>query len=103
VFSTETSRYDAVLTQVIEILSDITSDWDLDLSGGITEESRLVGDLGFESLDVVMLLVSLEERFQADELPFNQLLYVDDALVEDVSARDLSIFLCRHVERRESR
>jgi acyl carrier protein len=86
-----------VISAVIEILADMTSDWDLDLAGGIREDSRLVADLGFESLDVVMLLVALEEEFDHEDLPFTELLFVDEVLVEDVSARELGLFLCRHV------
>ena len=86
-----------VLEAVTDLLIDMTSDWDLELTGGITPSSRLVADLGFESLDVVILIVELEQRFDRNDLPFSELLLAGDVLVEDVSVEELTIFLSRHV------
>ena len=41
---------------LVAILSDMTTDWDLDLPDGITPETRLMADLAFESIDVVQLV-----------------------------------------------
>jgi acyl carrier protein len=95
--SIDTTQYDAILAAVVEILREMTSDWDLELSGEIAPGSCLVADLGFESLDVVMLIVELEERFDRTDLPFGDLLLVDGALIADLSVADLSLFLSRHV------
>jgi acyl carrier protein len=59
---------EAVLKTVIEVLEDMTSDWDLEFSGKISEDTRLVGDLAFESIDVVHLIVMLGEAYQEKDI-----------------------------------
>ena len=76
-----------VLRDVVSILEDITGDWDLDLSGGIGPETRLIADLGFESIDVVQFVVAIEQRFQRRDLPFEQLLMVACTPNERTQAR----------------
>lgn len=77
------------LNFVIETLKEMTSDWDTDYDDPIGPKTRLINDLGFESIDVVQLIVAFEEEFQSRELNFEQLLmqdgrYVDELVVEDV-------------------
>ncbi len=87
----------AILAAVLDILQDITRDWDVGYSGGITPESRLVADLGFESIDIVELVVALEGRFQTRNLPFDRLLMMDGRYVDEVVVRDLIDFLSTHL------
>ena len=82
-----------VLRDVVSILEDITGDWDLDLSGGIGPETRLIADLGFESIDVVQFVVAIEQRFQRRDLPFEQLLMVDGRYRDDLHVVDIVDFL----------
>ena len=86
-----------ILFKLIEILKDMTSDWDLDYSGGIGLETRLVTDLGFESIDIVQFVVAIEERFKRRRLPFEELLMNDGRYVDDVNVRDTVDFLYRHL------
>jgi acyl carrier protein len=77
------------LSFVIETLKEMTSDWDTDYDQQIGPKTRLIRDLGFESIDVVQLIVAFEEEFQSRELNFEQLLmqdgrYVDELVVEKV-------------------
>jgi hypothetical protein len=46
---------EAIVADLVALISDMTQDWDLGFSGGIHEETGLVSDLGFQSIDVVML------------------------------------------------
>jgi acyl carrier protein len=78
---------------VVRVLQEMTSDWDLELSGGIVPSSRLVSDLGFESLDVVMLILALEEQLGHNELPWTTLLLSGDSYVEDLTVADVTLFL----------
>jgi acyl carrier protein len=78
---------------VIAILEHITSDWDQDFAGGIRPESRLVADLGFESIDVVQFVSALEDRFRRTDLPFERLLMVDGRYVGDLSVASVVDFL----------
>jgi acyl carrier protein len=84
---------EAILGPVREILEDITQDWDLDCSGEISSQTRLIADLAFESIDVVMLIVAIEERFGRKGLPFENLLMVDGRYVDDLSVQQMVDFL----------
>jgi acyl carrier protein len=97
--TSDTARRDAIDQAVVDVLREMTSDWDLELSGGIGPASRLADDLGCESLDVVMLIVALEERFGVAELPWNEALLVDGEVVEDLTVADVCEFLARHLPR----
>ena len=84
---------DAVRKVVIEVLEDMTSDWDLEFDGKIGEVTRLVGDLAFESIDVVHLIVMLGEVYQEKDIAFEKLLMEDGRYVTDLAVGPLVKFL----------
>jgi acyl carrier protein len=84
---------DAILQSVIGILEDTTGDWDLEFSGGIRSDTRLIADLAFESIDMVQFVVALEEKFMRRDLPFEKLLMVDGRYVDDLSVAEVTKFL----------
>ena len=86
-----------ILANVIEILEGITQDWDTELSGKIGPDTALMSDLTFESIDVVMLIVAIEERFEKTGLPFEELLMVDGRYVDDLRVSELVSFLETHL------
>ena len=88
---------ETLLRELIEILNYMTSDWDMDFSGEIGPETRLVEDLYFESLDVVQLVVAIEGHFNRRNLPFEQLLMVDGQYVEDLTVQEIADFLYEHL------
>lgn len=90
---------DAILTQLVEILRDMTQDWDVDPGAEIGAETRLIRDLAFESIDVVQLVVAIEERFGRRDLPFEQLLMEDGRYADEISVRDTVDFLHDHLNR----
>ena len=53
---------DEVLCNVIEVIEEITEDWDME--DPIEKDTRLSADLGFSSVDVVQLFASISSRFQ---------------------------------------
>jgi acyl carrier protein len=81
------------LPEVIDVLRNITVDFDLDFTDEITSETRLVQDLYFTSLDVVQLVVALEDKYGRQDLPFEKLLMKDGKYVEDLSVAELGAFL----------
>lgn len=83
----------AIETATLEILKDLTADWDTDYAGDIGPDTLLVEDLAFESIDVVQLVVSLESRFQRRDMPFEKLLMNDGRYVDDVKVRQIFDFL----------
>jgi acyl carrier protein len=86
-----------ILQSVIRILEDMTSDWDLDFSGGIKSDTRLIADLAFESIDMVQFVVAIEEKFMRRDLPFEKLLMVNGRYVDDLSVAEVSGFLQEHL------
>lgn len=77
----------------IEMINDLTSDWDTGLDEGITPETRLVADLGFESLDVVYLVTAIEQRYGRRDLPFEELLMTEGRYVDDLTVSQVASFL----------
>lgn len=88
---------DVILSDIVKILQDMTSDWEMGFSGKIGSETRLIGDLGFESIDIVQLAVAIEEHFNRRDLPFQDLFMTDGRYVEDLKVSDLVDFLCAHL------
>ncbi|MDP3938188.1 MAG: acyl carrier protein [Deltaproteobacteria bacterium] len=91
---------DTVLKQVISVLEDMTSDWDIDFSGDIGDGTHLVGDLAFESIDVVHLIVTLGEIYQEKDLGFEELLIEDGRYISDLQIAQLADFLHRKLVER---
>jgi acyl carrier protein len=92
---TEMTR-EKILQDLIEILETMTSDWDMDVEGSIDKDSRLIADLGFESIDVVQFIVAIEERYQKRGLPYEEFLMVDGRYVDEIRVNDVVEFLARH-------
>ncbi len=84
---------DVLLKQLIEVLKDMTSDWDIDFSGEIGEGTLLVGDLAFESIDVVHLIVTLGQLYDEKDLGFERILIEDGRYVTDLSVAQIADFL----------
>ena len=84
---------EAIDEQLIATLEHMTSDWDLELSGGIHLETWLGADLGCESLDIIRLIFSLQEALGLRELPLERLLVTDGHYVDDLRVRDVAMFL----------
>jgi acyl carrier protein len=85
---------DGILQELILILQDMTSDWDLEFSGGITPETGLISDLTFQSIDMVQLLVAIEERFNHRNFPFEKMLMTDGHYVDELRVKEVVDFLC---------
>lgn len=88
---------DRLFEELVALLEDLTGDWEIDFSGEIGPNTRLIGELGFESIDVVHLIVTLEERFGRQDLPFQDLLMRDGRYVSDLRVGELSGFLQTHL------
>jgi acyl carrier protein len=84
-----------VLDDILDLMTQLAGDWEY--SGSVTPDTRLLGDLGLESLDLVVLGTSIQKRF--GRLPFAELLAeigqrpVDE---RDMSVGELVVFVSRH-------
>ena len=93
------AKYDAesIRRELVSILEDMTSDWEVDYDGGIGPDTRLIADLAFESIDVVHLIVAIEERFQRNDLPFEKLLMNSGRYVDEIRVSEVLEFLSQHL------
>ncbi len=84
--------------EVFEQLADILRNFEgQEYSGHIDRDTLFFGDLGFASIDAVVLGEKLEERF-GQRFPFNELLMELQAEgVEDIAIGRLSAFVYRNV------
>ncbi|MGF1640961.1 MAG: acyl carrier protein [Rhodospirillales bacterium] len=84
---------DDIENGVVRVLQSLVEDWDLDLAAPIGPTTRIIEDLGFESIDLVQLVVSIEEQFGVRGLPYEEVLMQDGAYVTEIVVSDLIDFL----------
>lgn len=89
--------YEAILHDLVAILEDITSDWDMDVNGPIGKDTKLIADLAFESIDVVQFIVAIEEHYKRRGLPYEEFLMLDGRYVDEIKVADVAAFLARHL------
>ncbi len=78
---------------VISVLKDTVQDWDLEIEGGIGAATTLIGDLAFESIDVVQFCIALEQALGKKGLPFEKLFIRSGAYVDDMTVSEIVTFL----------
>ncbi len=84
--------------QVVTLIGEIARDWDY--TDAIGPNTRLFGDLGFESLDAVVLGTAIQERFQRN-MPFAELLAdVGQRSTPELTLGELVAFIQTHVSER---
>lgn len=88
-----------ILSSLTEILQDITADWDTDFNGPIGADTKLVDDLGFESIDIVQFIVAIEEHFQRRGLPWEDILMSDGRYVDEIKVGDAAALLSPHLNK----
>jgi acyl carrier protein len=79
--------------RLIAELEDFIQDWDVEMDEPIGRDTLLLADLGFESIDIIQLVVALEETFGKRKLPFEQVLMKDGRYVDDLSVGQIADFL----------
>lgn len=72
-------------------LGEFIEDWGLDTE--ITADTSLVGDLEFDSIDVIQFLVAMENAFQSRKIGFQDLLMQDGRYVDDLTVGQIETFL----------
>lgn len=88
---------EAIQAKVINVLQDMTADWDLEDLNEIDAETKLMEDLAFESLDVVQFVVALEKEFERKNLPFQNLFMRDGDYVDEIEVKEVVEFLNKNI------
>lgn len=82
-----------ILADVLDLMGTLAGDWDYD--GEISQDTLLLSEMGFESLDLVVLGTAIQERY--GRLPFAQLLAdIGQRESRDLSVGELVEFIERH-------
>lgn len=84
-----------IRTDVLEILQDKVRKLDPDIATRLTEETRIVGDLDFESVTIVEFCMAIGKHFQR-KLPFQNLVFRNGEF-QDFSVAELVSFLKEHL------
>ena len=92
------SSNDPIEQGVIQVITDMVVDWDVDRPAGVNGKTRLMEDLEFESIDIVQLAVSLEQHFDHSGLPFEKLFMRDGDYVDDLTVTEITTFLRSHLK-----
>jgi acyl carrier protein len=84
-----------VLAGVLELLDELADDWEYD--GPIGPGTSFIGDLGLESLEIVVLGTMIQHRY--GRLPFAE--YLEELGRRPVEERDVTVaelvaFVCEH-------
>lgn len=85
-----------IFSDILGTLEKVGEDWEY--SGEITMETYLLGDLGMESIDVVVLGEFLEEHYDRS-FPFTE--YFTELAqqeIQDIRISDLVDFIDRHFD-----
>ena len=86
---------DVILTDVLSLLNQLARDWEY--SGEITPDTWLFADLGFESIDAVILASFVQEHY-GRPFPFPQLLAdIGQRDIKDLRISELVGFIHRHL------
>jgi acyl carrier protein len=89
---TDILKQEAIIKTVIVIVEDLVQDWELNFDEAIDQQTFLVNDLNFSSVDIIQLCVALEQNYEC-KLGFHELLMEDGKYVGDLSIKQISIFL----------
>ena len=88
-----------IRSELLGILQDVTSDWD-GFDGQFSDGTRLVGDVSFESVEIVQLMVAIEQHFQLKRMATSRLLMENGRYVEDVTVGQIITFLSEELQNR---
>ena len=91
-FSRET-----ILKEVINIIEAQFPELEMGFSGGIRPKSRLITDLGFESINLVQFAGAVEKHFKIKNLPFWELFMGAGVFIEELKIVDAVEFLHTHL------
>ena len=84
------TKYPTILADVLNIMSSMSEDWEY--GEDITESTLLVSQLGFESLDLVVIGTSLQERY--GRMPYGEFLVeIGQRTFKDATVGELVAFV----------
>ena len=89
----KTIQRERILEDIINELEDIGGDADPEFAGGINAETKIIGDLCYESIEIVQLLVWIEQHFKLKNLASEKLLMRDQRFVSELTVGEVVDFV----------
>jgi len=89
-----TPRRREILNYLLQKMGELTQDWDY--AEPVSPESQLFTELGFESLDAVVLCTAIQEHYNT-QMPFPELLADIGQQQRDLSIAELAEFVDTHL------
>ena len=87
-------RRQEILEYLLHKMEELTQDWDY--ADPVRPESRLFTELGFESLDAVVLCTAIQEHYHTP-MPFAELLADIGREQRDLTINELADFVNTHL------
>lgn len=85
----------AIFDTLLGIMNQLAEDWEY--SGEITSETFLVADLGLESIDIVVLATTIQNRYK-QSLPFSEFFAnIGQREVQDIRLDEFVQFVHQHL------
>ena len=89
----------AVLATVIMTLGELIQD--LDIEEPIGPDTRVVADLGFESIDLIQMVAALEQAFRPRRISLVDMLVVDGRYRDDLRVTDIAEAIQMRINRQK--
>jgi acyl carrier protein len=87
--------HDRIMADVLHLLGQLADDWEYACE--ITPETYFFADMGFESLDIVVLATSIQEQY-GQVLPFPELFAeIGQREIRDISVGEWVDFVYEHL------
>jgi acyl carrier protein len=99
---TDVPARSTILEELVQALVEMTNEWESDLVDGIDGETWFIRDLGMTSMDLVILVVELKARYDAHDVPFEDLFAPEGEYVSDLRVGDMAAFLDAQVAARRA-
>ncbi len=96
------SKKERILEDLVTILEEMSSGWEMQFEGSIGLQTLLGADLAFKSIDLVRLVAAIQKHYNRKEIPFQALFMPDDRPIEDLRVSDLVDFLHKHLNHSQS-
>ena len=95
-----TPSKETIQTAILELLADMTSDWDLEEEelGG---QTRLSADLGFSSVDMLELLASIDMKYKR-KLRYDRLILQEGRYINELTVDHLAAFVHESFDEHEA-
>jgi|ERR1041385_368415 acyl carrier protein len=86
-----------IRSEITQLLQETINTWNLG-EESIHDDTRLIGDLGFASVDLIHLMASIEMRFHR-KFPYDEIIIRDGQYVDDITVLELINFVSRNLNR----